>query len=348
MADEIIGWDIGGAHLKVAVLRPNGAIVKVLQYPCPLWQGLETLHEAFGQLLPQLPAAPRLHALTMTGELVDLFSGREQGVTAIAETAAQVLGESKLRIFAARQGFLKLGQLHAGCIDAIASANWYASASYAASKVPDALLIDIGSTTTDIILLENSAVQSVGMTDFQRLASEELVYTGIVRTPVMAVAQHGVFGGQRVGLMAEYFATMADVYRLTGELDETHDQAPTADGAPKSVAASARRLARMIGCDFHAADLSQWIGFARSLRARQLQTIQHALERQLSRSGAPPVTCIGAGVGRFLIERLARQLEYSYLDFDTLFPPLPHDAPLRCADCAPAVAVAALADNAAL
>lgn len=345
MANEIIGWDVGGAHLKAAVLRSDAAIVKVLQHPCPLWKGLDVLHEAFAELSKQLPAAPRLHALTMTGELVDLFPGREHGVKAIVATASQVLGESRLRIFAANRGFIKPTEVESGDIDAIASANWYASAAFVARKIPAGLFIDIGSTTADILLLENFAVQTAGTTDFERLASEELVYTGIVRTPVMAVAQNAVFDGRRIGLTAEYFATMADVYRLTGELDEAHDQTPTADGAPKTVADSARRLARMIGRDFYEHELPQWTGFARNLRARQLQIIQSACERQLSRSRAASITFIGAGVGRFLAERLARQLDYPYRDFGAFFSAPLQDSPMSCADCAPAVAVAALAGD---
>lgn len=343
MAHEIIGWDIGGAHLKAALLNDDGVLLKVLQHPCPLWQGLETLHDAFKVLLAQLPSEPRLHALTMTGELVDLFPDRRRGVKAIIATAATFLDASKLRIFVAKQGFVRPDQISGELTDAIASVNWYASAAYAASKVPSALFIDIGSTTTDLIRIENSTVRAAGMTDFERLASEELVYTGIVRTPVMAVARTGVFQGRRVGLMAEYFATMADVYRLTGELDEAHDQAPAADGAPKTVAASARRLARMIGCDFHAHELPLWVGFARNLRARQLQNIQRALERQLSRNGISDNMLIGAGIGRFLVARLARQLDHPYVDFADLFPAAFENSPLTCADCAPAAAVAALA-----
>ena len=38
--------------------------------------------------------------------------------------------------------------------------------------------------------------------------------------------------------MNEFFATTADVYRLTGELDPAHDQHPSADNAPKDLAAT--------------------------------------------------------------------------------------------------------------
>ena len=65
----------------------------------------------------------------------------------------------------------------------------------------------------------------------------------------MAITDAIEFEGLRIPLMAEHFATTADVYRLTGELDERHDQHPSADGAEKTLPGSARRLARMIGRD---------------------------------------------------------------------------------------------------
>jgi uncharacterized hydantoinase/oxoprolinase family protein len=43
---SIIGWDIGGAHVKAVLLDKNGTISKVLQRPCPLWQGMEFLKQA--------------------------------------------------------------------------------------------------------------------------------------------------------------------------------------------------------------------------------------------------------------------------------------------------------------
>ena len=71
----------------------------------------------------------------------------------------------------------------------------------------------------------------------------------------MALARRAPFAGHWVSLMAEHFATTADVYRLTGDLPEHADMLPSADHGAKNVAASARRLARMLGLDMEAADL---------------------------------------------------------------------------------------------
>jgi probable H4MPT-linked C1 transfer pathway protein len=333
-----LGWDIGGAHLKAAVLNSDGIVTALYQQPCPLWKGLATLQAAVTGIMQALPAADYRHAMTMTGELVDLFADREDGVRQIIATMARLLPASEILVFAGRQGLLPLSAISPADYQDIASSNWLASAGFAAHSVGDGLFIDIGSTTTDVLVLQDRQVQVQGYTDYQRLVTKELVYTGIVRTAVMAVAQTVLDEGQEVGLMAEYFATMADVYRLTGELDEAHDQTETADGAAKTVAASARRLARMLGCDFYPEQLPRWQSVAADLRARQLQAITAASGQVLAKSGiSAAAPLVGAGIGRFLVRELARHWQRPYRDFSELCQC--SATTLNPADCAPAVAV---------
>lgn len=344
MKANIVGWDIGGAHIKTAVINDMGEVRTIIQKPCPLWQGIDRLRNAINLIKEQLPDTDCRHVVTMTGELVDCFENRDDGVRQIVKTMIELLPGRDIMIYAGKHGFLNATAIDDSYFEAIASANWLASASYAAQKLGDGLFIDIGSTTTDILLLSDGQVLAEGYTDYQRLISCELVYTGIVRTAVMAVAQTAVDQGREIGLMAEYFANMADVYRVTGELDELHDQTDTADGAEKTVLASARRLSRMIGCDFNAEELPRWRQFAENLRARQLHKIQSGCEQQLSRLClAKSNPFIGAGIGRFLVRQLAQNLGYAYLDFTELFIDISSKSGLTASDCAPAVAVASLA-----
>ena len=95
-----------------------------------------------------------------------------------------------------------------------------------------------------------------GLTDAERLADWELVYAGAVRTPLMAIAQTISSRGREQGVMAEYFATIADAHRVTGRLPEGLDLHDTADRRGKSVEESTARLARMVGCDL--ADPGFW------------------------------------------------------------------------------------------
>ncbi|MGH8549630.1 MAG: hydantoinase/oxoprolinase family protein [Methylococcales bacterium] len=338
--EVILGWDIGGAHVKVAVLDRNNAL-DVTQHPCPLWRGISGLEEVVDRILLRLASRLVCHAVSMTGELADLFSGRDAGVRQILDVLGARIDPDSLYIFAGRAGMLAFADLNPGHYSSIASANWLASAAFVASAVDSAVFIDIGSTTTDILLVAAGEVRAKGFSDSERLGSGEMVYTGIVRTPIAALVKRVLFEGQCVPLMAEHFATTADVYRLTRELPEDYDQWPAADGAEKSPEASARRLARMIGRDLKSAPLASWTRLAGLCREYQLREIQNALMLQLSRpdSGHPSVI-VGAGIGRFLAVDLGARIGLGYRDFASF---VEHHAALPgVAECAPAVSLALL------
>ena len=338
-----VGWDIGGAHIKAAVINAQGELLAVYQQPCPLWKGLAYLQQAVRAILTDISEPAEYHAITMTGELVDLFVDRDDGVKQIIRTMQALLVGQRCYIYAGLAGFIPAAQVKAWHYSAIASANWLASAGFAAQKIGNGLFVDIGSTTTDILVLKDRQVKAQGYSDYQRLISKELVYIGIVRTAVMAVAQTARDQGQDIGIMAEYFATMADVYRVTGELDETHDQTETADGNEKSLIASARRLSRLLGSDFVVEELPRWIAFAENIREQQLQKIlQACLYRLQSAELDQQQPLIGAGVGRFLVKEIALRLDRPYIDFTDLLPNTDLQTGLSAADCAPAVAVACL------
>lgn len=348
---DLIGWDIGGAHLKAAAFAGD-RVVAVTQKPCPLWLGLEHFHAAARAILDETrPAAACRHAVTMTGELVDLFSNRAEGVFALLKALGQQVPSANIRVFAGPKGFLSVEDVTADDVSAIASANWLATGLCAARQIPQGLLIDIGSTTADVLVFRAGDVLTRGYTDSERMRHGELVYCGVVRTPLMALAQSAPFGGEWIGLMAEHFATTADVYRLTGELPGHADQGATADGTDKTLTASARRIARLLGHDVESADIATWQQLAAYFRERQLARLTDACLRQTSRglldAQAP---FIGSGVGRFLVQELAARLRHPFLDFAhpfldsaDVFPTHPFPSTFHLADCAPAVAVAYLA-----
>lgn len=336
---EIVGWDIGGAHLKLARVR-DGAVLALRQVPCSLWQGVDRLAAAMEEGLAGWPAPDR-HAVTMTGELADIFRDRAAGVRAILATVAQRVDRAAIAVYAGDGAFLA-AEGAAESPERVASANWHASAKLAAMQIPDGLLVDIGSTTTDIVPLRGGAVVAHATDDAGRLACDELVYRGVVRTPVMAVVRHVEIGGARSGVMAEHFATMADVYRLTGELPAHADQHATADGRGKSLPESAARLARMLGRDASTAPDETWRALARSIAEVQLQQLQDAAERVLSAAALPAAPLIGAGVGRFVAQALARRLARPYRGFESLIAAADAAVAAAAADAAPAVAIALL------
>lgn len=335
------GWDVGGAHVKVAQVDRERRVHRVMQAPCTLWLGVAHLERALTELRARL-APTRLHALTMTGELADVFADRAEGVNAIARTMAAALGETLVRVYAGPAGFVAASDT-ARRVREIASANWHASARLVAARVTEGLFVDVGSTTSDLVPFAHGEVRAVAYADAERLASAELVYTGVTRTPVAALARSAPFDGQSQSLAAEYFANAADVHRLTGELPPDVDQHATADGRGKGADDSARRLARMLGRDASDASFSRWRALAEYLAERQLRQIHDAASRLLSRGVIDEVApVVGAGVGRFLVARLAERLGRPYVDFATLIDGTPEERE-GAARCAPAVAVAAIA-----
>ncbi|GJE70414.1 hydantoinase/oxoprolinase family protein [Methylorubrum podarium] len=303
--NRVIGWDLGGVHVKAALVE-DGRVVEAVQAPCRLWRGVPALDETLSQM-PDWTRGEAHHAVTMTGELTDCFADRADGVHQLSAWAAATLAGS-VRIYAGRAGFVPAEAARGQAAD-IASANWHATAALVGRHEANALLVDIGSTTADLIPIVKGAPAARGYSDAERLETGELVYTGVVRTPLLAFATHAPWRGRRTALMAETFAGTADIYRLTGDLPEGADQQHSADLKGKSIPESETRLARMVGRDRGEGSAQEWRALAAWFAEAQLRPLHDAAAVLLSRpdlpEDAPLVVC---GAGRFLAERLAARL----------------------------------------
>ena len=144
----VIGWDIGGAHLKAARAE-GGRILDAVQVPSPLRLGIERVAKAFDEARATIGSAPR-HVVTMTAELADTFTSRREGVERLALMAAQQFVGNDVLLYGGRAGFIS-PESAGKYVDDIASANWHASASLVARLRGTALFVDLGSTTTDIV-----------------------------------------------------------------------------------------------------------------------------------------------------------------------------------------------------
>jgi probable H4MPT-linked C1 transfer pathway protein len=339
--NAIIGWDIGGAHLKAARAE-HGRIVDAVQVASPLRLGLEALAQSFAEAKARIGTAD-LHAVTMTGELADTFVSRRDGVERLLAVARRELVPA-MTVYAGRAGFITP---EAACrhVEDVASANWHASAALVARAVGTALFIDMGSTTTDVVPVRDGAISARGYTDAERLATGELIYTGLVRSFVMATTDRAPFAGAWTPLINENFASMADVHRILGNLPAGADQMTTADGREKTVEASRARLARMVGRDAHDAGPAAWTALAQWLCEAQMRTIIDGAMLVASAALLPPdAPIVGAGIGSGLVGEVARRLGRPYVAFERLVNVAPH-ARAWASHCAPAAALALLATS---
>ncbi len=330
-------------HVKAALVE-DGAVRAVVQAPCPLWRGLTALDEALSGL-PDWARGEALHAVTMTGELTDCFSDRTDGVGRLAAWAAERL-PGRVAIFAGRAGFVAPAEARANAA-AIASANWHATATLLGRHAADALLIDIGSTTADLIPILGGAPAARGYSDAERLETGELVYTGVVRTPLLALSDHAPFAGRRTRLMAETFAHAADVYRLTGDLPDGADRQPTGDGKGRSLPESEARLARMVGRDRGEGTAQAWRALAGHFAEAQVRLLSDAAATLLSRADMPAAApLIACGAGAFLGVRLAERLGRPCRAFTDVLAPRLAGGLDEASTCGPALAVGLIAADA--
>jgi probable H4MPT-linked C1 transfer pathway protein len=336
------GWDIGGAHIKVARSNHKGEIIDVIQVPCPLWLGIEQLDQAINAVFQQLNNQHDQHGVTMTGELVDIFANRQRGVAGILACLSKHIPAEHTHVYAADAGWLPPSQAPQQW-QQVASRNWQASASLVAQLHPQGLFIDIGSTTCDIIPFYNGDAQPQGIDDFQRQTTRELLYTGTIRTPLIAVSQTAPFNGVLTSIAAELFATTGDVWCLLDLLDPDTIQDESADGQAWNHNACATRIARLLGTDANIATLADWKQLAQWFAEQQLHQITQAVlqvsSAQANLSANSPI--IGAGVGRFIVKLCAERLQRPYIDFATAITTEHQNA----SDHAPAVAVALLAQR---
>ena len=223
------GWqfDIGGANIKVADGKGFAA-----SHPFPLWRNPDSLTHELRRIISESPSCDHLVA-TMTGELADCYETKEAGVLAILRSLDSAADGRHTRIYV-NDGTMVTPVVAGRRYSHVAAANWHALARYSGRfmELGAALLLDVGSTTTDVIPFRDGLPIHTGTTDTQRLISGELVYTGIQRSPLCAVARHVPYRDHICPLAHEMFATTLDAYVILGDLPEDSANDFTADGRP--------------------------------------------------------------------------------------------------------------------
>lgn len=328
-----LALDIGGANLKSADGLGSAAV-----RPFALWRHPDRLASEVAALLAQSPPASRL-ALTMTGELADCYAEKAEGVRSILAAVEQAAGDRRVVVYLA-DGRLVPPRVAADHPHLAAASNWLALADYVHRWVDalPAVLIDLGSTTADVIPLAAHGPAPVGRTDPERLVSGELVYAGVERTPLCALVATLPWQGAPCPIAAELFAATADAYLLLGDLPEQPDNLDTADGRPRTVAYAHARLARMFCADATLLSIAGAQAAAAAVRDAHLALLERALRQVAGRLAQPPQTAIISGHGEFLLRQL---LERSAWPGRVIS--LKEKLGERVSRCAPAHALAVLA-----
>jgi probable H4MPT-linked C1 transfer pathway protein len=331
-----VGWDIGGVNTKVARVTDD-VIDAVQSRPYELQREPHALVPLLRELAGGVGATPSdRHAVTMTAELSQMFRTKREGVSFVLDAIESVLPPAQVYVFTVDGRFVHGDEARRDPL-AVAAANWAATAYRVAASHRDALLIDTGTTSTDIIPIVGGRVDATGRTDPARLASGELVYTGVLRTPVEAIVRQVPYAAGTAGVSAEGFALVGDVHVWRGHLSPQDYSCPTPDGRPPTREFAAERLARVVCADREMLDEAAISAIADAVAQAQIDDVASAIRRVLARHPSLRVAVV-TGLGSFVATAAARA---AGLDVILLADSLGEGA----ARCAPATSVALLLES---
>jgi (4-(4-[2-(gamma-L-glutamylamino)ethyl]phenoxymethyl)furan-2-yl)methanamine synthase len=326
----VIGLDVGGANTK-AVWRKGGER-RAVSRPFEVWRDRKALAAVLREVVAGVAPEPvDAVGLTTTAELSDAFRTKREGVGFVLDATEAALGGPELLAFTTAGEVVPFAEARERAHE-VAAANWLATALAVAEVYPDALMIDVGSTTADIVPIAAGRVAAAGRTDLDRLLAGELVYTGALRTNLAAIAQRVPLRGGWCPVASELFAISADVHLILGHLAPAAYTCPTPDGRPATVEFARERVARLVCADAEQLAAEEIDAVAAFLAADQVRQIEAVVRRVSARlDGGPPV--VPLGVGAFLAREAAERLGRAIVE-------LPWSAAER--DAAPAAALAEL------
>ena len=276
----MIGIDVGGANLKV--VNDDGPH---LHY-CPLWE-----RTSLTCLLNQYVTAPDdPAAVVMSGELADCFESKMDGISFIVHAVKDA--------FCYARFYGTDAQFHDCAVPQLAAANWLASADYLRAEYPDAVLLDIGSTTADVIPL--ARFESLkGLTDLLRLQKGYLIYTGMLRGNIATLLQSVTLDGVTTPVSFEYFAASADAHLVLGHITPAQYNCDTPDKKEKTRTAALRRLARVVCADLDEIGTDGAYQIAEQFWEKQRGLICDNVQRVAAKSAARKILVGGIGAQLF-------------------------------------------------
>ena len=317
MKTPILGWDVGGVNLKVVRVSSSGDDEPaVIQRPFPLWREPQRLSGVLVEIADSLGGADAIGemAVTMTAELADCFRTKRDGVVFVLDAFHEAFPHIEPRVFSIDGRFRSTQEAREEPLQ-VGAANWMAGATLVAGVFPDAIFLDVGSTTTDIVPIVDGRVAAEGRDDTERLGRGELVYTGALRTPVCAIVHSVPLERGECKVAAEHFAVAADVHRWLSRIEESDYSCETPDGRGRTRSEAGARLARMVCADFEVLGEDDITNIAEHVARAQQEQIAEAVARVMQSLDPPlPSTAVLAGGGAFLARAALKKIDLTIRD----------------------------------
>lgn len=313
-----IGWDIGGAHTKYTILKENSLVLSSKILSLRLWESLSPLKTVIDDIYNTYSQKYIINnAVSMSGEMCDIFIDRKNGV----EKILSLFDRKKMNnfIYSSKDNVVPISQYKS--YKNIASMNWHIIAKYLSPIKKYAIAIDLGSTTTDFILLKDHRCINKRVDDYTGLLSSELLYTGVLRTPIFSVTKRIRLNTRTYPLIPEYYATMGDVYRVLGIISPKDDYSDTADGRSKSEINSLKRISRIFGIDYINKEKKLIISLSKKIMTEHFNQISYTINYHVNKNykNIKDLHFVGMGIGKIIIKKICNKNKWHYTDLDKSF-----------------------------
>jgi len=326
-AKYILGFDIGGANTKAALLQiENDSIHRSFSYIeyFPFWEkALQDISSMFVRVVEKLMIQNNLVlnditfiSITITAELSDAFQTKREGILTIVNALGQIFEKEKLFFINNKNEFYSYDQVKLDAIS-VAGANWVSTSLFLGNFVPKCILIDAGSTTIDVIPILNSVPVPKGKNDVERLINRELIYTGGLRATIPSIAHFLPYKDKMVRISFERFALVSDIHRILNNISEADYINDTADNRSKTLNNCYARLARMLCMDLESISIKELDKIAKYIYDKQIEMISNDVKEFMSnlnqrlpeydQDSIFVITGLSAG---FLIENVLIKLGY--------------------------------------
>jgi (4-(4-[2-(gamma-L-glutamylamino)ethyl]phenoxymethyl)furan-2-yl)methanamine synthase len=304
---KIAGLDIGGATTDLAVVEfsASGDIknIRVDYEYLPMWMEKENLGNVIKNMLGSDFNDLDALGVSMTAELVDAYATKREGVLDIVRKTRELTDIDMG--FVGQAGIMEPQEVLGKPLE-VAAANWIATAPLAAMISPDCVMVDTGSTTTDIIPIKDGQECARGRSDLQRLATGELVYTGLLRTNVATLVDRVPLQDTWTRVASELFAITADVHIILNNIDDKEYSCPTPDGSGESRMECMQRMARLVCSDLEVLAEEEVEELASYVYQKQLERVAEALLEVAESNDLDEVVVTGLGMN--LVGREAANL----------------------------------------
>ncbi len=306
---HFLGVDIGGAHIKIIGLDKSREICLVEYRKFYFWEEYKNFHNEI-DYINSLSIKNIKCAITMTAELCDVFENRKEGFEFIKNECQRI----KFNYFFYVNKKNNFSRIEDSSHKDIISMNWHSMGKYLKNIFSDAILIDFGSTTTDFVHVKNGIISNKFFDDFSRLNNNELIYTGVIRTPIFGLQKAINYKGMEFKIIPEQFSTTGDLFRIKKKIKNNFDIDEESNSSKIKVQNSYQRVARSFGLDFSKNKKRLIDGLCELLIAYQLTIIKKNLriliKKFMFKSRVPIVI---SGIGQDILYDFLKESHNTFL-----------------------------------